>query len=114
MKRFMASVILLLSIIFTGCGEADITGIVIETTDSYLLIAQNLSVETYEEIKHKSPTDIQNDDVAGIGPHLNLMDVVYDHAKDFSAGDYVEVWLKGDIRESYPSQADAKKVELVK
>lgn len=114
MGRFVLSVILVLTFILTGCGEADIKGIVIETTDNYLLISQNLTTEEYETIKHKSPTELQKDDVAGEGPHLSLIDIIYEQAADFASGDYVEVWLKGDIRESYPAQADAKKVKKVK
>jgi len=99
------------AVLLVGCGEADLQGIVIETTENYLLIAQNLSADEYEKIRHKSPTDIQNDDVAGIGSHLNLIDISYDRTADFSPGDFVQVWLSGDIMTSYPAQATAKKIE---
>lgn len=112
MRRFLA--IALMFTFLVGCKQADISGVVIDVSDQYLLIAQNITIEEYETIKHRSPTDIQNDDVAGIGPHFGLIEIVYDQVNQFSKGDYVDVWLKGDIRESYPSSADAKKVRLIK
>src|SRR5690625_75809 len=112
MKRAFLSMTFVLVIILSGCGEHHVEGIVIDVQDTYLLIAQDITTEQYDEIRHKSPTDIQNDDVAGIGPHLGLIDISYGQTADFSAGDYVHVWLTGDIMESYPSQATAKKVKL--
>lgn len=111
MNRLVMSLFVMVMIVLTGCGEANIEGIVIESTNQSLLIAQDLTIEEYEDINHKSPTDIQNDDVSGEGPHLGLIKVSYDQADDFAEGDIVKVWLTGDIMESYPSQAEAKKVK---
>jgi len=112
MKRAFLSMTFMLVLILSGCGEHHIEGIVIDVQDTYLLVAQDITTDQYDEIRHKSPTDIQNDDVAGVGPHLGLIVITYDQTTNFAAGDYVRLWLKGDIMESYPSQATAKKVKL--
>jgi len=112
MNRLVMGLFLMLAIVLVSCGEADLEGIVIESTDQSLLIAQDLTVEEYENMSHKSPTDIQNDDVSGEGPHLGLMKISYDQAQDFAKGDVVKIWLTGDIMESYPSQAEAKKIKF--
>lgn len=112
MKRIFLSMVFVLVFILSGCGEHHIEGIVIDVQDAYLLIAQNITTDQYDDIRHKSPTDIQNDDVAGVGLHLGLIDISYKQTANFSAGDYVHVWLSGDIMESYPSRATAKKVKL--
>lgn len=112
MKRIFVSMAFVLVFILSGCGEHHIEGIVIDVQDTSLLIAQDITTDQYDEIRHKSPTDIQNDDVAGDGPRLGLIVISYDQTTDFSAGDYLHIWLTGDIMESYPSQATAKKVKL--
>lgn len=65
-------------------------------------------MDEYENIKHKSALDIQNEDVKG-NTNLDLIDLTYDNTKELNEGDEVEVWIKGDVFESYPAQVDAKK-----
>ena len=38
------------------------------------------------------------------------MDLTYDNIDKFNKGDVVKVWINGDIRESYPLGAKAKKI----
>lgn len=77
------------------------------------MIATELSADEYESIKDQPASEIQNEDVHG-DTHRGLIDLSYDEPKDFNKGDEVEVWLEGDIMESYPPSATAKKITLKK
>jgi len=41
---------------------------------------------------------------------LGLITLRYEDMDKINKGDEVDVWIGGDIRESYPPRADAKKV----
>lgn len=111
MKRTLTvfiSIIISLSLI--GCSKPDRDGIVLEVTENQILLAEELSPEEYEKIKDKPASEIQNEDVLG-DAYYGLIYLTYDNAEKFSKGDEVEVWIDGDIMESYPAQAEAKKIE---
>ena len=86
-------------------------GIVIRTEEKYVQIATELSLDEYEEIKHKSAEQIQDEDVLG-DTYRGLINLTYDNPEKFNKGDEVKVWIDGGIRESYPAGADAKKIEV--
>lgn len=100
-------------LLLAGCGKADMDGIVLEVTGNSMLVATELSLEEYEEIKNQSATEIQNEDVNG-DSYLGLINITYKRAEKFSKGDEVDLWIDGDIRESYPMGATAKKATLKK
>ncbi|HLR43430.1 MAG TPA: DUF3221 domain-containing protein [Pseudogracilibacillus sp.] len=104
----------LFGILLVGCGSPEIEGIILEVNDNgSILLAENLSMEAYEEIKEESPTTLQNETVAG-ECDLDLIDLSYEDTDDLQKGDQVEVWLDGDIMTSFPAQATAKKVQVKK
>lgn len=110
-KGVFLGFMMLVSFLFAGCGGADMEGIVLETTENDLLVATELTLEAYEEIKDQSASQIQNEDVHGAS-HRGLIYLTYDQTEDFSKGDQVKIWLDGEIRESYPLGATAKKIAI--
>lgn len=113
MKKAIFALIILFSVSLAGCGDADMEGIVLKTTENYIQVATELSPDEYEEIKDKSASQIQDEDVLG-DTYRGLIDLTYDSPEKFSKGDEVEIWIDGDIRESYPLGATAKKISVKK
>ena len=110
-KLLLVPLILLFSILLLSCRKPDMEGIVIRTEEKYVQIATELSLDEYEEIKHKSAEQIQDEDVLG-DTYRGLINLTYDNPEKFNKGDEVKVWIDGGIRESYPAGADAKKIEV--
>lgn len=113
MKRvfFKLFIVLLLSVSLVACGNADMHGIVLDTSEGGLTLARELTPDEYEEIKDISPTKLHNEDVEG-KRDLGLITLSYEDMGEINKGDEVDVWIGGDIMESYPPQADAKKVSV--
>lgn len=44
--------------------------------------------------------------------YLALFALAYDDAGEFEVGDEVNVWLSGAIGESFPAQAEAKRIKM--
>src|SRR5699024_3877277 len=111
-KLFNSFLIIYIIVSLSGCGEADMEGIILEVTENELLLSKNLTPNEYEEIKNESATKLQNEDVHGERESLNLIDLTYNNTDEFTKGDEVDVWIEGDILESYPAQAKAKKISI--
>ncbi len=112
MKRspVVVTTLLFLSILLFGCGSntnsrADITGYVLQAEDGRVLVAENVSLEEFEDIKDQSISDLdgQND--------VELVYISYDHTGIFEKGDEIEAWVDG-IDESYPAQAAGVKISV--
>jgi len=116
MKKAMFAfmMIVLFNVSLVGCGSADMKGIVLEVNENEIKLAENLAPHKYEEIKHESVKKLQKEDVEGTRESLELMDITYDQADEFSKGDEVDVWIDGDIMTSYPGKAHAKKISIKK
>jgi len=116
MKKLWSSAFafLLMTLLLTGCGEADMKGIILEVQESGVLLSENLSQDEYEKIKNKPVRTLQNEDVHGKGESLCLVELTYDDTDEFSKGDQVEVWIDGDIMMSYPGQAQASRMSIKK
>jgi len=109
-KTFLSLIIIILiSVSLVGCGKADMQGIVLDTRENGLTLARELTPGEYEKIKDISPTKLHNEDVEG-KRDLGLISLSYEDMDEINKGDEVDVWIAGDIMESYPPQADAKKV----
>ena len=111
---FACMMIVLVNVSLAGCGSADMKGIVLEVNENEIKLAENLAPHEYEDIKHESVKKLQKEDVEGTRESLELMDITYDHADEFSKGDEVDVWIDGDIMTSYPGKAHAKKISIKK
>ncbi|MEN1970554.1 DUF3221 domain-containing protein [Lentibacillus sp. N15] len=113
MKRifFHIFAVILISFSLAGCGTPNMEGIILEVNKRGIKLATELSPEEYEEMKNESVSKIQNEDIYG-DTYRGLIDLTYDNTDGFRKGDEVEVWIDGDIMESYPSKAKAKKVSL--
>src|SRR5699024_10166545 len=116
MKKAMFAfmMIVLVNVSLAGCGSADMKGIVLEVNENEIKLAENLAPHEYEDIKHESVKKLQKEDVEGTRESLELMDITYDQADEFSKGDEVDVWIDGDIMTSYPGKAHAKKISIKK
>src|SRR5699024_8011553 len=98
-EMFVLIIFILFGFLLVGCGDADMEGIVLETTENDVKVATELSPDEYEEIKDKLVSQIQNEDVHG-DAYRGLIDLTYDHTDKFSKGDEVDIWIDGYIRES--------------
>lgn len=115
MRRFATLLILVVAtVLLSSCGEPHTSGIILESTDQQLLLAQNMTLKDYDEIKNELVVDLRNKDVNDDSPSLGLMEITYKRAHNFTKGEEVNVWIKGDVMMSYPSQAEAKKIKLKK
>jgi hypothetical protein len=95
-----------------GEGKADIEGIVIDIGERGIKLARNLSPDEYKVIKNESVTKLHNENVNGERESLGLIDLIYENKNEFTKGDEVEVWIDGDIMETYPERAKAKKIVI--
>lgn len=109
MKRvtFFTTVIVMLAMILAGCAKSQDAkeGFVLEVKAGSVLVVQNISEERYNDIK-----GISSDALIDQGG-LDLIWLEYDKANQFDKGDHVTYSTEGGVRESYPAQADAKKIE---
>lgn len=110
-KYLVIFIVIIANLSFTSCTTADYEGIIIKATENQILLATDLSMDEYDEIKELPAVEIQNTDVLG-DAYYGLIDLTYDDAERFNPGDQVEVWIDGDVLESYPLQAQAKKISL--
>lgn len=111
-KYLVVFIMILANLSLTSCGTADYNGIIIKSTENQILLATEISPDEYEKIKELPAAQIQNDDVLG-DAYYGLINLTYDDAESFTPGDQVEVWIEGEVMESYPLQAKAKKISLV-
>lgn len=107
-------VLMLATFLLSSCGDPHASGIILESSDEQLLLAQNMTPKDYNEVKNELVTDLRNKDVNDESPSLGLMEITYKRAHIFTKGEEVNVWIKGDIMSSYPAQAEAKKIKLKK
>src|SRR5690625_7968543 len=114
MKRspVVVTTLLFLSILLFGCGSntnsrADITGYVLQAEDGRVLVAENVSLEEFDDIKDQSISDLdgQND--------VELVYISYDHTGIFEKGDVIEAWVDGLV-ECYSTQADGVLISVNK
>lgn len=112
-KYLIVFVVILANLSLTGCSNADFDGIIIKVSENKILLATEISSEEYEEIKELPASQIQNADVLG-DAYYGLIELTYDDAESLTPGDQVEVWIDGEVMESYPLQAKTKKISLKK
>src|SRR5699024_11342383 len=102
---FTPVTMLLIGILLAGCGDADMEGIVIKVNEKTVLVAENLSLDRYEEISDWLSTDAKTTsavekEVRDTGGDISLIDLTYDNTNELEAGNEVSVWIEGDIKES--------------
>ncbi|RSK26501.1 DUF3221 domain-containing protein [Bacillus sp. HMF5848] len=113
MKRFCYFLMILLAFSVVNACSVDneesqqIEGYVLEVDEQHILLAQNISLQTYNEVQYISINELIT--VEG----LNLISISVETSQNYRKGDKVKVWIDGPIAESYPAQAKAKKVELL-
>src|SRR5690625_6714970 len=101
--RFALIITLLFSISLAGCGDADIEGIVIKADDNTVLVAGNLSMDRYKELKDETSSDVDmfeaaKQEVRDTEGDIDLVDFTYDNANKFESGNEVSVWRGKHIR----------------
>jgi|SRR5699024_1473792 len=119
MKKVMFTFIIIIffSVSLSGCGNADMKGIVIKADDNTVLVAGNLSIIRYKELKEESSSDVDmlevvKQEISDKEGDIDLVDFTYDDADEFEAGNEVDVWIGKHIGESFPEQAEASKISL--
>lgn len=118
-KIFFTFISILIGVSLAGCGGADIEGIIIKGDEKTVLVAENLSLDRYEEIKDDLSSDAamfeaMKQEVSNTSGNISLIDFAYDNASEFEVGDKVNVWIEGGVNESFPAQAKAKKISVKK
>ncbi|MCM3666555.1 YobA family protein [Mesobacillus subterraneus] len=105
--KFFFLIIIVLLVSLGGCAKAQDSGegFILEVNDHSILVAQNISLAKYNELK-----DVSSKALIDQGG-LELIWLTYGTTDEFQKGDHVVFWIDGGVRESYPEQADAKKVE---
>ncbi|KKK36817.1 hypothetical protein WQ57_17305 [Mesobacillus campisalis] len=93
-----------------GCSlnedTSETEGYIIYVEKGQILLAENLTESQYNEIK-----DIPIDDLISQSMVPGLIYLSYSLAERFEKGDKVSAVLTGEVAESYPAQAKAKKIE---
>lgn len=105
--KFFFVFFILLSGSLVGCAKEQVSGegFILEVNGNSLLVAQNISLEKYKELK-----DVSSEALIDQGG-LKLIWLTYEKSGEFQRGDHVLFWIEGGVKESYPEQAKAKKVE---
>lgn len=110
---------ILISVSLVGCGEPDMEGIILEINEKTVLVAENLSLDRYDEIRDEPSSTSKiisgvEEEVRNTGGDISLIDLNYDNADEFEVGNEVIIWIDGGLNESFPAQAKAKKISLKK
>jgi hypothetical protein len=105
--KFFIVVMAMLAMGLVGCAKSqdEREGFVLEVKESSVLVVQNITQERYNDIKGISSEALI--DQGG----LDLIWLEYDKASQFDKGDHVTFATEGGVRENYPAQADAKKID---
>jgi hypothetical protein len=115
LRFIIISIILLSFIALAGCTEKDVAtkstdikvvGFIIEVEKNRILIAEDITLEKFEEIKDKSITELYEEGISLI--YLSFNDVVTKLKK----GNQVEAWISSGIEQSYPGQAETNRIEV--
>lgn len=112
-KMIQVTFLIFILSILAACGEADVTGLVIDKSDYDLLVAENLSESDYEEIKDIPPMELQNNDIQDGSHTLGLRQIEYDHTDEIEIGQMIEAWIDEGELELYPPQSKAKKIKVI-
>lgn len=106
--------LIIISTLFSGCGmsKPDLSGIILQIDGDKVLIASKLDEDLYKDLSHMSVEKILSDEMANKILFLGLIYLNYKDLNKFAKGDYVDVWIDGQILDSYPQQASAKKIVL--
>src|SRR5690625_7902761 len=115
---FELIIYLLYNISLARCGESNIEVIVIKSDDNTVLVAGNLSMDRYKELKDETSSDVDmfeaaKQEVRDTEGDIDLVDFTYDNANKFESGNEVSVWRGKHIGESFPEQAEARKISLI-
>lgn len=117
--RYFCTILILLSFILliTGCTEnrtspteedLKIEGYILEVEEGRILVAEDITLEKYKQIKDKTIQEIQGLD----NERISLIFLSYEDTSSLKIGYKVDAWIDGGIMESDPSQAGAKKIEI--
>ena len=96
-------------IVLTGCQDNKIEGYVLEIDEGGFLFAEDATEEEY--IKWEGLT---HNELIELTPGPRLIQIEYEQLSDLEAGNHIIIELDGEIAESYPAQAKAKKVKKLK
>lgn len=109
-KRLLRTgMIMIIVSLLAACSKPHLVGIILEVNDDEVVVSENLSFEKYNEISNKSISEIQKAEKG-----IPLIVLSYKNTEKFARGDKVNVWIKGEIRLTYPSKAKASKITLHK
>ncbi len=103
---------MLFMLVIAGCGivgeKIETQGYILKVENDRVLLAENISIEEYKEIK-----DLSIEDLSSLEAPLRLIYLSYRKADEFNKGDKVSVTISGGVDTSFPGQAKASKIKKV-
>lgn len=111
-KRIIFMMLFILVLVIAGCGitgeKSETQGYILKVENDRVLLAENISIEEYKEIK-----DLTIEDLSSLEAPLSLIYLSYSKADEFNKGDKVSVTISGGVETSFPGQAKASKIKKV-
>lgn len=110
-KMGLIVLFILFSTVLFGCQQNEesshvIEGYIFKVHEESIMLAQDIDLEKYQEIKEKEHLEIGQEGIL-------LISISYDDTSHLKEGDHVKAFIEGGIRESYPAQANASKIEII-
>ncbi|MFC3040819.1 DUF3221 domain-containing protein [Virgibacillus xinjiangensis] len=98
-KFFTVAAIMALALLVTGCMDKRVEGYVMKAGEERLLLAEEITEETYEKIKDQTISEWKEEQIP-------LTYIRYDRANELEVGDKVEAWIDDiDFNETVPVKA---------
>lgn len=100
-------------LILCGCSEeivetlVTVEGYILKIERDKILVADDITLDKFEEIKDKTMGDLGNE-------NISLIYFSFDDLSNLQVGNKVMILFNGDIEQSYPAQARAREIEVIK
>lgn len=112
-KTFIPLFALLLFLV--GCQkEPDVQAFVLDSSESQLFVATEMTKDMFDEVKELSTDDIIIKEMDDDDVYYGLIWLNTKKATSFEKGDQVNIWMDDAIMQSYPPQGNATKIQLMK
>lgn len=83
-------------------------GYILSIENGIVLVAYDITEEKYKQIKNQSLREIDENK-----EYIPLIYLRYEDTNNLKEDDKVKVWIDDGVDDSYPSQATAKKIEVI-
>lgn len=100
---------LLFIFVLCGCSEEGVKteGYILKVEDNRILVAENITLDIFKAIKDKPMVSLDKEDIS-------LIYFSYDDLSNLQVGNMVRILFNGAIDNSFPGQASALEIEVIK